>query len=164
MLVVVGITLLVIGLIRMRGRDGAATALVRPIASALARTTPAVAPFEGWRETSLAVDTRCLRLVVARTTTEQRTGLMGRLDLGPYAGMVFPMPRDTRTAFTMSGTPLPLDLGLYDASGLPLESRPVEGRCRRARSPAAARDNRHTPSVRCSSIGRVGGPGGQSGV
>jgi uncharacterized membrane protein (UPF0127 family) len=120
-LVAVGITLLVIGLIRMRGRDGAATALVRPIASALARTTPAVAPFEGWRETSLAVDTRCLRLVVARTTTEQRTGLMGRLDLGPYAGMVFPMPRDTRTAFTMSGTPLPLDLGLYDASGLPLE-------------------------------------------
>jgi hypothetical protein len=30
-------------------------------------------------------------------------------------------PSDTRTAFTMAGAPLPLDLGLYSSSGLPLE-------------------------------------------
>jgi uncharacterized membrane protein (UPF0127 family) len=120
-LVVAGLALLTVGLVRMVGRNGGAKPVSRSIAATLARSTPAVAPFVGWREMRLEVDARCLRLVVAGTETEQRTGLTGRLDLGPYDGMVFAMPSDTRTAFTMAGAPLPLDLGLYSSSGLPLE-------------------------------------------
>jgi uncharacterized membrane protein (UPF0127 family) len=119
-LVVAAIVLVVVGLAQGEGGD-AAKPLAGPIASALAGDRPAVSPFDGWREARLAIGTRCLRLVVARTMQERTTGLMGRRDLGPYDGMIFVTQRDTTDAFTMAGTYLPLDLGLYARSGQLLE-------------------------------------------
>ena len=120
LLVVASIVLVIVGFAQ-GNRDPAARPLAGQIASALGSGRRAVAPFDGWHEARLAVGTRCLRLVVARTTDERRTGLMGRPDLGPYDGMIFVTGRDTTDAFTMEGTRLPLDLGLYDRSGTPQE-------------------------------------------
>jgi uncharacterized membrane protein (UPF0127 family) len=100
------------------GGDGA---LAGPIRAALDASRAADAPFAAWQETRLAVGTRCLRLVVAGSAAEREQGLRGITSLGPYDGMVFVMPGDSRTAWTMAGAPLPLDLGLYDRSGRPVE-------------------------------------------
>jgi uncharacterized membrane protein (UPF0127 family) len=124
-LVAIGLVLLALGLAGQHG-DAAGRALAAPIAAALRSERRAVAPFAQWKESRVAVGARCLRLVLARTTDERRTGLIGRRDLGPYDGMLFVTPRDTTDPFTMFGTDLPLDLGLYAPSGLPLERDVLE--------------------------------------
>jgi uncharacterized membrane protein (UPF0127 family) len=77
----------------------------------------AEAPFEGYSETSIEVDGRCRRVVVADTGEHRADGLRGHVDLGPYAGMLFVFDGDTRSSFTMSGVTAPLEIGWYTADG-----------------------------------------------
>lgn len=119
LLVAGGLVFALVGALALSG--GGSRPISPAIASALERAQPAAAPFTGHRGIRLAVGARCLRLVVALTVDERRAGLRGVRDLGPYDGMFFVDGRDSRIAFTMEGTTIPLDLGLYDADGRPVE-------------------------------------------
>ncbi len=115
----VGIALLV------RDTDDRATADPEPgtgVAEALARTIPAGAPFAGLTATNLGVGDDCLRVLVADTSEERSQGLREVTDLGGYDGMLFVYDTDLEAAFTMSRTPLPLDITFYAADGTPVSS------------------------------------------
>jgi uncharacterized membrane protein (UPF0127 family) len=81
------------------------------------RQRAAVAPFQGYGETSVEVDGRCRRVAVADTAARRADGLRGHVDLGPYAGMLFVFDGDTNAAFTMAGVTAPLEIGWYAADG-----------------------------------------------
>jgi uncharacterized membrane protein (UPF0127 family) len=85
--------------------------------------TPAASPFAGLTETELAVGGRCRRVVVADTPIERVEGLTGRSSLGPYAGMLFVFGEPSSSSFTMSGVPVPLEIGFYAADGSPVSRR-----------------------------------------
>jgi uncharacterized membrane protein (UPF0127 family) len=107
--------LVVAGIVaRDRARSGAVAA---PLQTALSGERPAAAPFVGFTETRVSVGGRCLRVVVADTDAERQRGLMNRVDLGPYDGMLFVVPSDSSDAFWMGGTKVPLDIGWYDRQG-----------------------------------------------
>ena len=55
--------------------------------------------------------------LLADTRAERGRGLMGRRDLGPYAGMVFRFDEDSQARFFMKNTPLPLSIAWFDAQG-----------------------------------------------
>jgi uncharacterized membrane protein (UPF0127 family) len=55
--------------------------------------------------------------VIADTPTERAVGLMNRIDLGDYDGMLFVAPSESNDPFTMSGTQVPLDIAWYRADG-----------------------------------------------
>jgi uncharacterized membrane protein (UPF0127 family) len=78
---------------------------------------PAVRPFAGYREVSLAVDGGCVRVVLADTGARRERGLRGTADLGPYAGMLFVQPGENDVSFTMSGVRTPLDVAWFAADG-----------------------------------------------
>jgi uncharacterized membrane protein (UPF0127 family) len=78
---------------------------------------PAVAPFAGYREVSLAIDGGCVRVVLADTDARRERGLRGTSDLGPYAGMLFVQPGDDDVGFTMAGVRTPLDVVWFAADG-----------------------------------------------
>jgi uncharacterized membrane protein (UPF0127 family) len=92
--------------------DDGSTAMPRGL-----RESPAVAPFSGYREVRVTLDDRCARLVVADTESRRRRGLRGAGDLGPYAGMLFVQPGDSRVAFTMAGVSDPLDIAWFAPDG-----------------------------------------------
>lgn len=54
---------------------------------------------------------------IAESEAEREDGLMGRTDLAPDAGMVFLFPTDTRGAFWMKNTLIPLSIAFYDDDG-----------------------------------------------
>jgi uncharacterized protein len=54
---------------------------------------------------------------VADTSAEREQGLMGRQSLDSDAGMVFVFPRDTKNAFWMKDTLIPLSIAFYDDGG-----------------------------------------------
>jgi uncharacterized protein len=54
---------------------------------------------------------------VADTSAGRQRGLMGRQSLASDAGMVFVFPRDTRDAFWMKDTLIPLSIAFYDDRG-----------------------------------------------
>jgi uncharacterized membrane protein (UPF0127 family) len=81
------------------------------------RQRAAVAPFEGYGETSVLVDGHCRRVAVADTSALRADGLRGHVDLGAYAGMLFVFDGDTKAAFTMAGVTAPLEIGWYAADG-----------------------------------------------
>jgi uncharacterized membrane protein (UPF0127 family) len=85
-----------------------------PLSAAVARATPAQAPFVGLTEVRLG---RCLRLAVADSLDERVAGLRGTTDLGPYDGMIFVFGGESTAAFTMSGVTDPLDIGFYRGDG-----------------------------------------------
>ncbi len=89
----------------------------------LAPTMRAVAPFEQFDEAMIAVDDDCNRLLVARTNEQRVQGLREVTDLAPYDGMLFVFPQETDARFTMSNTPLPLDITFLDANGKPVDSK-----------------------------------------
>lgn len=95
--------------------------LAPDLAAAIGRARPASDPFTTWPETRLSIGGRCVRVIVAVTETQREEGLRAQRELGPYAGMLFVNAGDVRTAYTMSGTPLPLDLTLFDRTGRPVE-------------------------------------------
>jgi uncharacterized membrane protein (UPF0127 family) len=54
---------------------------------------------------------------VADDESERARGLMGRTELEPDAGMVFLFPEDTRGAFWMKDTLIPLSIAFYAKDG-----------------------------------------------
>ena len=106
---------LVVLALRVRGGDDG-TGHLR-----FATTTPATAPFDAFSEARVAVGGDCLRVLVASTAAQRTQGLRGVTTLGPYAGMLFVNGRDTNARYTMAGTPMPLAITFFDASGTPVD-------------------------------------------
>ena len=78
---------------------------------------PAAEPFEGMTAVEVAVGGSTLHVVVADSAAERSAGLRDRTDPSPYDGLLFVVPADSGSAFTMSGVSDPLDLALYSADG-----------------------------------------------
>jgi len=81
------------------GADGSTD--TAPAPGTLAQNLP-------WVDARLGV--RQLRIMVARTEAEKRTGLMFRTELGENEGMLFVYPAPQMMTFWMKNTILPLDL------------------------------------------------------
>jgi uncharacterized membrane protein (UPF0127 family) len=58
-----------------------------------------------------------VQVEVADDEDERARGLMGRTELEENAGMVFLFPEETRGAFWMKNTLIPLSIAFYDADG-----------------------------------------------
>jgi len=56
-------------------------------------------------------------LLLAAAAEQYSQGLMGVVDLGEYAGMLFDFTADTEGGFWMRDTPLPLSIAYLDAEG-----------------------------------------------
>ena len=54
---------------------------------------------------------------VANTPAKRERGLMGRQSLASDAGMVFVFPKDSKDAFWMKDTLIPLSIAFYDDRG-----------------------------------------------
>jgi len=54
---------------------------------------------------------------LASTPEQRRQGLMGRTELGPDQGMLLVFPSPDVLNIWMLNTPLPLDVGFFDAGG-----------------------------------------------
>jgi uncharacterized membrane protein (UPF0127 family) len=67
---------------------------------------------------------RCALL--AETSEQLATGLMGRTNLGGYDGMLFVFPEDTTGSFYMKNTRLPLSIAWFDAAGRFVSSTDME--------------------------------------
>jgi len=84
----------------------------------------------------LSVGGQVLRVQLAVTPSEMQRGLMERRDLGTNEGMLFVYVRPDQMSFWMRNTPLPLDIGFFDAEGVlreiyplhPFDERPVRSR------------------------------------
>ncbi|MBM3872311.1 MAG: DUF192 domain-containing protein [Verrucomicrobia bacterium] len=84
------------------------------------------APVKGAAEFfPIAVGDKVLRLQLAVTGPEMERGLMGRRTLAADEGMVFLFPKPQRLSFWMRNTPLPLDIGYFDAAGRLREHYPL---------------------------------------
>lgn len=64
-----------------------------------------------------------MQLAVLRSEMER--GLMGREQMAKDAGMLFVFMRPQRMSFWMRNTPLPLDIGFFDAEGTLREIYPL---------------------------------------
>jgi uncharacterized membrane protein (UPF0127 family) len=93
---------------------------------AIDTTAAASVPFEGFTQARIALEDSCLLVAVADEIDERTRGLRDATDLGTYDGMLFVFPADTDARFTMAGTPLTLDIGWYDADGLPVDRTTME--------------------------------------
>ena len=78
-------------------------------------------PFETWLP--LRIDDVQLEIQLALSPPEQQKGLMYRESLPADGGMLFPYREPRQMSFWMANTPLPLDIGFFDASGKLLEIR-----------------------------------------
>ncbi len=67
-----------------------------------------------------------LSVEVADTPSEAAKGLMGRDTLGENSGMLFDFQEDTRTAFYMKDTRIPLSIAFIDADGKVLAIEDME--------------------------------------
>jgi len=84
----------------------------------------------------LPVGGQPLRVQLAVTPSEMQRGLMERRDLEIDQGMLFVYARPDQMSFWMRNTPLPLDIGFFDAEGVlreiyplhPFDERPVRSR------------------------------------
>ncbi len=86
-----------------------------------ASTRPAAAPFAEFSEARVAVDSHCLRVLVASSASQRVQGLRDARSFAPYQGMLFVYPGDSTTRFTMAGTPTPLDITFFSARGVPVD-------------------------------------------
>jgi len=123
-LTVFGVVLAIGAFIALRGGVDNSASKPQPntgVATALATATTATEPFSGLTSARLGVGGRCLHIVIADADTERVAGLRDVTDLGDYDGMLFVYGSDTDARFTMSGTPLPLDIGWYAADGTPVD-------------------------------------------
>lgn len=97
--------------------DDAAARPSGPIAAPLVDARPAREPFPDSTETTIAVGGEPFAVVLADESGERYQGLREREDIGPYDGMLFVFDAPSRSSFTMSTVPVPLDIGFYDADG-----------------------------------------------
>lgn len=68
---------------------------------------------------------RTVRVQLAITPAEAGRGLMERTELEPDEGMLFIFPTPRRASFWMRNTPLPLDIGYFNAEGVLVEVYPL---------------------------------------
>jgi uncharacterized membrane protein (UPF0127 family) len=117
--------LLVAGVVAVavRGDTTSSSAPGASLAAALRAATPASSPFTDLTELRARLGGRCLHMVVADSDAERVAGLRGRSDLGSYDAMLFVFERPERARFTMSGVPVDLEIGFYDARGHPAGHR-----------------------------------------
>jgi uncharacterized membrane protein (UPF0127 family) len=123
------VVLAVVGVVLLRGPNDderGAPEAGTGVATALRGATAATAPFAGLTEARLALGDRCLRIAIADDAAERQQGLRGVTDLGGYDGMLFVYDSDHDGRFTMSGTPLPLDIGWYAKDGTPVDRTTME--------------------------------------
>ncbi|MDE3084483.1 MAG: DUF192 domain-containing protein [Verrucomicrobiota bacterium] len=66
---------------------------------------------------TIKVGGRDVRMQLAVTPAEMQHGLMGRRDLGPDEGMIFVYTQPQQMSFWMHNTPIPLDIGFFNARG-----------------------------------------------
>ena len=66
---------------------------------------------------AIAVGGRTVQMQLAVFPAEMERGLMGRRDLAPDQGMIFVYAEPMRMSFWMRNTPLPLDIGFFNAGG-----------------------------------------------
>ena len=76
-----------------------------------------IAPKTGVDFFEVKVGARPVQMQLALLPSEMQRGLMGRLELAPDSGMLFVYLRPQRMSFWMRNTPLPLDIGFFDAEG-----------------------------------------------
>ena len=76
-----------------------------------------VAPKTGADFFEIKVGKRPVLMQLALLQSEMQRGLMGRLELAPDSGMLFVYLKPQRMSFWMRNTPLPLDIGFFDAEG-----------------------------------------------
>ncbi|MEM8867728.1 MAG: DUF192 domain-containing protein [Verrucomicrobiota bacterium] len=69
----------------------------------------------------IALGTKTCFLELALNNSERQKGLMFRQSLDTDHGMLFIFDRSRRQDFWMRNTPLPLDIGYFDASGTLIE-------------------------------------------
>ena len=118
---IVVVVLSVLGVVMMRGMGGIGDAEIE--IEGIDATTPIEdGPFAGFTETHVSLDDRCLRVIVADEGGERSQGLRGVQDLAGFDGMLFVNPADVQSRFTMSTVIIPLDVGWYDADGVPVGS------------------------------------------
>src|SRR5436190_2422448 len=91
-LIAFGCGLLGLALYALARPDRKPEAMSSAVRAALARSVAARAPFRGLTATRLGVGGRCLRVVIADAEVERENGLMGRVSLGEYEGMLFVVP------------------------------------------------------------------------
>jgi uncharacterized membrane protein (UPF0127 family) len=120
-LLAVGAVGITIGVVKLVGAadDPEPQGGTAPLSGVFDTATAASAPFRDLTELQMGVGGRCLRLAVADSLTERVKGLRGRSDLGPYDGMLFVFEVPTQASFTMSGVPVPLQIGFYGRDGAP---------------------------------------------
>jgi len=87
--------------------------------------TGAEAPKPASEYFAIAVGERTLRLQIAVSPNEMMRGLMERKSLKSDEGMIFVYPKPQVMSFWMRNTPLPLDIGFFDASGQLREHYPL---------------------------------------
>jgi uncharacterized membrane protein (UPF0127 family) len=75
---------------------------------------------------SLRVGDSTVRVQLALSPAEMQRGLMGRRELAPEEGMLFVYDWPQALSFWMRNTPLPLDIGFFDAEGVLREIYPLE--------------------------------------
>ncbi|MGA1205484.1 MAG: DUF192 domain-containing protein [Opitutales bacterium] len=80
------------------------------------KSKTAIVAAEAWLP--LQVGNVVIEARLAVTLSEKQKGLMYCRELGPEQGMLFPYESPRRVSFWMANTPLPLDLGLFDAQGI----------------------------------------------
>ena len=66
---------------------------------------------------SIEVGGQPVRMQLAVLRHEMERGLMDRRDLGPNDGMMFLYLRPQKLSYWMRNTPLPLDIGFFNAAG-----------------------------------------------
>lgn len=111
-------------------------ALAWGLAGCARSEAPAAAPKPAAHYFPIRLGDRTVRLQLAVLMPEMQRGLMERRELGTDDGMLFVYTKPERLSFWMRNTPLPLDLGYFDATGelkeiyplLPFDETPVASR------------------------------------
>lgn len=83
-------------------------------------TAPGMFREYGFGEVAIRIEpapNQLLCALLASTDQQRARGLMEVTDLGEYAGMVFRFSSDSRGAFHLRNTPMPLSIAWFDSSG-----------------------------------------------
>lgn len=78
---------------------------------------------------------RLIHAQLATTDTARAKGLMYRIWLFPYSGMLFVFQPAQPVSFWMKNTLIPLDIRFYDARGIPVAHYPYAMPCTQAPCP-----------------------------